>query len=156
MCHWATWYCLAKLLGDAPTALFFRQLDPFLQGSAHWNKRRGRPFDYSLSGLGDPQAFIFFVLFSLFVPFCEKTQVQSFKKGVSNSATQDSIMDAHNKIQFTYAKIKCALKDSSYDSPISKNLTLTILASNASSSSTKVLECPNRKNDSVITQWFTV
>ncbi|KAG5599145.1 hypothetical protein H5410_030515 [Solanum commersonii] len=39
------------------------------------------------------------------------TQVQPFKKGVSNSATQDSIMNAHNKTEYTYAKIKCALKD---------------------------------------------
>ncbi|KAG5571659.1 hypothetical protein H5410_061425 [Solanum commersonii] len=44
--------------------------------------------------------------------------VQSFKKGVLNSATQDSIMNSHNKAQFTFAKIKCSLKDSSSDSPI--------------------------------------
>ncbi|KAG5595937.1 hypothetical protein H5410_037169 [Solanum commersonii] len=95
-----------------------------------------RPFGDSPSGLDNPQSFIFFILFSLFVPFCEQTQVKSFKKSVSNSATQDSIMNEHNKIKFTYAKIKCALKDSSCDSPISKNLMLAILASNASSSST--------------------
>ncbi|KAG5606714.1 hypothetical protein H5410_028206 [Solanum commersonii] len=70
----------------------------------------------------------------------KQTQVQPFKKGISNNATQDSIINVHNKTQFTYAKIKCALKDSSCDSLISKNLMLTILASNASSSSTKV--CP--------------
>ncbi|KAG5599830.1 hypothetical protein H5410_031200 [Solanum commersonii] len=57
-----------------------------------------------------PQLKLFFVL--------KQTQVQLFKKGVLNSATQDSIMNAHNKIQFTYAKIKFALKDSSCDSPI--------------------------------------
>ncbi|KAG5612205.1 hypothetical protein H5410_023486 [Solanum commersonii] len=55
----------------------------------------------------------FFVLSAAF-----QTQVQSSKKGISNSATQDSIMNAHNKTQFTHAKIKCALKDSSCDSPI--------------------------------------
>ncbi|KAG5631835.1 hypothetical protein H5410_003552 [Solanum commersonii] len=92
---------------------------------------------------GDPQAFSFFVLFSLFVSFCKVVSMFSFKlqipetyisaaqKDVLNSATQDSIMNAHNKIRFTYA-IKCVLKDSSCDSPISKNLMLTILASNAS------------------------
>ncbi|WMV09180.1 hypothetical protein MTR67_002565, partial [Solanum verrucosum] len=37
--HWATWYCFTELLGNTPTALFFRRLDPFLHGSAHWNKR---------------------------------------------------------------------------------------------------------------------
>ncbi|KAG5610347.1 hypothetical protein H5410_021628, partial [Solanum commersonii] len=83
-----------------------------------------------------------------------QTQVQPFKKSVSNSATQDSIMNAHNKTQFTYAKIKCALKDSSYDSLISKTLMLTILASNASSSSTILFKCPHTKNDSIFTQWF--
>ena len=82
-----------------------------------------------------------------FLLVLKQTQVQPFKKGVSNSATEDSIMNAHNKTQFTYAKIKCALKDSSCDSPISKNLTLTILASNASSSSTIVFKCPHTKND---------
>ncbi|KAG5575767.1 hypothetical protein H5410_055901 [Solanum commersonii] len=63
-----------------------------------------------------------------------------FKQGVLNSATQDSIMNAHNKTQFTYEKIKYALKDSSCDSPISTNPMLTILASNASSGSTKVFK----------------
>ncbi|KAG5584612.1 hypothetical protein H5410_045046 [Solanum commersonii] len=85
-----------------------------------------------------------------------QTQVQSLKKGVSNSATQDSIMNAHNKTQFTYANIKCALKDSSCDSPISKNLVLTIFALNASSSSTIVFKCHHIRNDSNFTQWFTV
>ncbi|KAG5610348.1 hypothetical protein H5410_021629 [Solanum commersonii] len=80
-----------------------------------------------------------------------KTQVQQFKKDVSSSATQDSIMDAHNKTQFTYAKIHCALKDSSCDSPLSKNLMFTILGSNASSSSTIVFKCPHTKNDSIFT-----
>ncbi|KAG5632575.1 hypothetical protein H5410_004292, partial [Solanum commersonii] len=86
--------------------------------------------------------------------FLKKTQVLTFKKGVSNSATQDSIMNAHNKTQFTYAKIKCALKNSSCDSLISTNLMLTILASNASSSSTIVFKYPHPKNDSIFTQWF--
>ena len=48
--------------------------------------------------------------------FClssSKTQVQQFKKDVSNGATKDSIMNAHNKNQLTYASINCAIKDSS-------------------------------------------
>ncbi|KAG5590284.1 hypothetical protein H5410_040798 [Solanum commersonii] len=58
------------------------------------------------------------------------------------------------KTQFTYAKIKCALKDSSCDSPISTNLMLTILGSNASSSSTIVFRRPHTKNEYIFTQWF--
>ena len=54
-------------------------------------------------------------------------------------------MNAHDNTQLTHARINCALKDSSCDSPLSRNLKLTILASNASSSSTKVLKCPHTK-----------
>ncbi|WMV41091.1 hypothetical protein MTR67_034476 [Solanum verrucosum] len=38
--RWAIWYCFTELIGDVPTAPFHRQLDLFLQGSAHLNKRR--------------------------------------------------------------------------------------------------------------------
>ncbi|KAG5610209.1 hypothetical protein H5410_021490, partial [Solanum commersonii] len=55
-----------------------------------------------------------------------------------SSATQDSIMNAQKKTQLTHARINCALKDSSCDPPLSKALKLTILSSNASSSSTKI------------------
>ncbi|KAG5631365.1 hypothetical protein H5410_003082 [Solanum commersonii] len=57
-------------------------------------------------------------------------------------------------VPFFLGSIKCALKDSSCDSPIPKNLMLTILASNASSSSTKVFKYPHTRNDSLFTQWF--
>ncbi|KAG5571622.1 hypothetical protein H5410_061388, partial [Solanum commersonii] len=73
-------------------------------------------------------------------PFGEspsQTQVRPFKKGVSNSATQASIMNIHNKIQITYAKINCVLKDSSCDTPLPEILMVAILATCASSSSTK-------------------
>ncbi|KAG5599399.1 hypothetical protein H5410_030769, partial [Solanum commersonii] len=66
-----------------------------------------------------------------------QTQVHSFKKGVSNSATQDSIMNIHNKIQITYANINYALKYSNCDTPLLDILMLAILATCASSSSTK-------------------
>ncbi|KAG5614835.1 hypothetical protein H5410_014659 [Solanum commersonii] len=71
--------------------------------------------------------------------FClssSKTQVQQLKKDASKSVAQDSVMNAHNKTLFTHARINCALKDSSCDSPLSNILKFTILASNASSSST--------------------
>ncbi|KAG5586390.1 hypothetical protein H5410_046824, partial [Solanum commersonii] len=55
-------------------------------------------------------------------------------------ATQNSIMNAHKKSQLIRAKINCALKDSSCDSPLPKNLKLNILPLYASSSPTKV--CP--------------
>ncbi|KAG5610025.1 hypothetical protein H5410_021306 [Solanum commersonii] len=83
-----------------------------------------------------------------------QTQVQLLNKDVSNSATQDSIMNEHKKTQITYAKIKCALKDSSCDSSVSTNLMLTILASNESSNSTIVFKCPYTKNDSIFRQYF--
>jgi len=60
--------------------------------------------------------------------FClssSKTQVQQVKRDVLNSALQDLIMNAHNKTQFIYARINCALKDSSSDSPLSKILKFT-------------------------------
>ncbi|KAG5610541.1 hypothetical protein H5410_021822 [Solanum commersonii] len=46
-------------------------------------------------------------------------------------------MNAHNKTQFTYARINCVLKDLSCDTPLPKILMLAILATCASSSSTK-------------------
>ena len=60
-------------------------------------------------------------------------------------------MNAQNKAQLTHAMINCALKDSNCDSPLSKMLKFTILASNASSSSIKVLKCPHNKDDSIFT-----
>ncbi|KAG5586284.1 hypothetical protein H5410_046718 [Solanum commersonii] len=47
--------------------------------------------------------------------------------------------------------INCVLKDSSCDSPLSKILKFTILASNASSSSTKVLKYPHNKDALIFT-----
>ncbi|KAG5599598.1 hypothetical protein H5410_030968 [Solanum commersonii] len=117
-------------------------------GSAHWNKRRSKTLRRLAKWIRQSSSLHFFILFSLFIPFCDI--------GVSNSATQDSVINAHNKTQFTYANIKCALKDSSCDSLISKNLILTIRASNASSSSTKVFKCPHTRNDSIFTQWFAL
>ncbi|KAG5606315.1 hypothetical protein H5410_027807, partial [Solanum commersonii] len=77
-----------------------------------------------------------------------------FKKDVSNSITQDSIMNVHKKTQLTRARINYALKESSYDSPLPKNFKHTILASNESSSSTKVFKRPDTKDDSIFTQLF--
>ena len=85
--------------------------------------------------------------------FClcsSKTQVQQLKRNVSNSVTKDSIMNAHKKTQLTHARINCALKDSSRDSLLLNNLKLTILASNASSSSIEVFKCLHTKDDSMI------
>ncbi|KAG5595750.1 hypothetical protein H5410_036982 [Solanum commersonii] len=77
--------------------------------------------------------------------------VQQFNKDVSNSATQDSIMNVHNKTQFTYARINCVLKGSSCDTQLPKILKLAILSSNASSTSTKAFECPHKNDDSIFT-----
>ncbi|KAG5590355.1 hypothetical protein H5410_040869 [Solanum commersonii] len=93
-------------------------------------KGKVRPFGDSPNGLGDPQAFISLLFSSLFVPFLRRS--------------------VHGLFNFKYLK----LKDSSCDTPLPKILMLTILASNASSSSTIVFKCPQTKNDSVFTQWF--
>ncbi|KAG5620020.1 hypothetical protein H5410_005238 [Solanum commersonii] len=47
-------------------------------------------------------------------------------------------MNIHNKTQITHAKINCVLKDSSCDTPLPKILMLSILATCASSNSTKI------------------
>ncbi|KAG5631865.1 hypothetical protein H5410_003582 [Solanum commersonii] len=89
--RWAIWYCFAKLLSDIPTIPFHRKLELSLQGSVHWNKRRsvGRSAAHQLGSAILRSSF--FVFLSRFVPSC-----QLFKKDVSNSATQDSIMNVHN------------------------------------------------------------
>ncbi|KAG5585775.1 hypothetical protein H5410_046209 [Solanum commersonii] len=87
--------------------------------------------------------------------FClssSKTQVQQFKKEVSNSATQVSIMNVHNKTQFTHAKIKCVPKDSSCDTPLPKILKLVIVSSNESLSSTKIRNQMQRSHSKRRTQ----
>ncbi|KAG5606681.1 hypothetical protein H5410_028173 [Solanum commersonii] len=60
-------------------------------------------------------------------------------------------MNVHNKTQLTHARINCILKDSSCDTPLSKILKLTILTSDASSSSSNIFKCPHTKNDSIFT-----
>ncbi|KAG5580281.1 hypothetical protein H5410_050908, partial [Solanum commersonii] len=63
-------------------------------------------------------------------------------------------MNAHNKAQFIYVRITCVLKDSNYDTPLPKIFMLAILATCASSSSTKVSKCPHVKNDSIFTHRY--
>ncbi|KAG5631399.1 hypothetical protein H5410_003116 [Solanum commersonii] len=60
-------------------------------------------------------------------------------------------MNVHDKTQTIYESINCVLKDSSCDTPLSKILKLVLLASNASSSSTKAFECPHTNDDSIFT-----
>ncbi|KAG5580176.1 hypothetical protein H5410_050803 [Solanum commersonii] len=87
-------------------------------------------------------------------PFDEtpcQTQVQPFKKGVSNCATQDSIMNIHNNIQITYVKIKCVLKDSSYDTPYKRFSCSQYLLLVRVQARKIVSKCPHMKNDSIFT-----
>ncbi|KAG5590897.1 hypothetical protein H5410_041411, partial [Solanum commersonii] len=136
--NWARQHFFAESLGNMLTAPFHRQFAPFLQGSTHWNKRRicNLLVIFRMGSAIRRSSFLRY--FSFFCSLLHDTNSSSvIQKGVLNSSTQDSIIYAHNKTQFTYAKIHCALKNSSSDSPILENLMLTILASNASSSSTK-------------------
>ena len=71
----------------------------------------------------------------IFLSSC-KTQFQEFKQDVLNSATQDSIMSVYKKTKTTHAYLKHLLKDLSCDTLLPKILKLTILFTNASSSST--------------------
>ncbi|KAG5580567.1 hypothetical protein H5410_051194 [Solanum commersonii] len=82
-----------------------------------------------------------------------KLNFSSSERDVSNSATEDSIMNIHNKTQINHAKINCILKDSSSDTPLPKIHMLAILATYASSSSTKVSKCSHTKNNSIFTHW---
>ncbi|KAG5585756.1 hypothetical protein H5410_046190, partial [Solanum commersonii] len=59
-----------------------------------------------------------------------KQRVECFPSGILQDATQDSIMNIHNKTQITHEKINCVLKDSSCDTPLLKILMITILATN--------------------------
>ncbi|KAG5606589.1 hypothetical protein H5410_028081, partial [Solanum commersonii] len=133
-------------LGNSPFGVVHRRLAlafiiVVLWRSAHWNKRQSKTLWRLAKWTRRSSGLHFFILFSLFVPFCNQTQVLSFKKGVSNSATQDAIMNAHNNTQFTYAKTL-----------LPKILKLAILASNASSSSTKAFEFPHTNDDSIFTR----
>ncbi|KAG5571221.1 hypothetical protein H5410_060987 [Solanum commersonii] len=71
-------------------------------------------------------------------------------------------MNAHNKTQFTYARINCVLKDSSCNTSLPKILMVTVYASNASSSSTifkasesdATLTLTKKNTMQAFTHWF--
>ncbi|KAG5599758.1 hypothetical protein H5410_031128 [Solanum commersonii] len=99
-----------------PTDPFHRQLDLSIQGSAQWNKWRS-PGRLATHQLGS----------AIFKP----SFLRSFQPPYSFLPSS---------AQPIHTRINCILKDSSYDTPLSNILMLTILASNASSSSTKLTQ----------------
>ncbi|KAG5629130.1 hypothetical protein H5410_000847, partial [Solanum commersonii] len=109
-------YCFTKLFGETPTAPFIAFLILLLQGFAYWKKGRSASLRRIAKHAWRCSDFSFFVLFS---PF---------------------------KTQITHAKINCVPKDSSCDTPLPKILMLVILATCASSSSTK-----NQESDKTLT-----
>uniref|UniRef100_M1DZP9 Uncharacterized protein n=1 Tax=Solanum tuberosum TaxID=4113 RepID=M1DZP9_SOLTU len=58
---------------------FFAYLILSFKAQHTGTKGKVRPFGDLPSGLGNPQAFIFFILLSPFVPFCEVASMLSFK-----------------------------------------------------------------------------
>ncbi|KAG5605724.1 hypothetical protein H5410_027216 [Solanum commersonii] len=75
-----------------------------------------------------------------------KTLRSTIQKGCLKQCYKDPIMNIHNKIQITYAQINCVLNDSSCDTPFPEILVLAILATCASSSSTK-----NQESEATLT-----
>ncbi|KAG5576530.1 hypothetical protein H5410_056664 [Solanum commersonii] len=77
--HWVKWYCFTELLGDVPSAPFFRRLDAFLQCSVHWKKRRSKTLRRLTKWTRQSSSLHFFVLFSPFLPFCDVVSMLFFK-----------------------------------------------------------------------------
>ncbi|KAG5606731.1 hypothetical protein H5410_028223, partial [Solanum commersonii] len=123
-------------------------LSPFsiftLSTLEHW--ARLRPFTDLPNTLGNPQAF--FYVFSAVLFIFVNSAVQN---GCLKQCYTRFNHECTHKTKLTYARINCVLKDSSCDTPLSKNLKLTIFASSASSSSTKEIKCPHTNNDSMFT-----
>ncbi|KAG5577253.1 hypothetical protein H5410_057387, partial [Solanum commersonii] len=65
-------------------------------------------------------------------------------------------MNAHNKIQFTYARINCVLKDSNCDTPSPKILMLAIVATCANQESDTTLTLKKRNTMHVFTHRFAL
>ncbi|KAG5610237.1 hypothetical protein H5410_021518 [Solanum commersonii] len=74
---------------------------------------------------------------------------------MSQTVLQKTQHECTDQDSTTHALINYALKDSSCDSPLLRMLKFTILASNATASSTKVVKCPYNKDDSILTHNFS-
>ena len=86
-----------------------------------------------------------------FCLFSSKTPVQQFKKDVSNSATKDSIMNAHNKTQLTHAR-SIVHSNTEVVTHHYQRFSSSRSCFNPSSSSAKVIKCPEIKNEYILTQ----
>ena len=73
------------------------------------------------------------------------------QQGCLKSATHDSLVNVHDKTQFTYERMNFILKDSSCDTLLPKLLKVAVIFSNGSSNSIRTFEFPHKNDDSVFT-----
>ena len=73
------------------------------------------------------------------------------QQGCLKSATHDSLVNVHDKTQFTYERMNFVLKESICDTLFPKILKLAVIFSNGSSNLTRTFEFPHKNDDSIFT-----
>ena len=73
------------------------------------------------------------------------------QQGCLKSATHDSLVNVHDKTQFTYERMNFVLKESICDTLFPKILNLAVIFSNGSSNLTRTFEFHHKNDDSIFT-----